>query len=454
MSKGKDFAIINPCTLCQPMGAVYALLGVKGAMPIIHGSQGCSTYIRFQLCRHFREPVNIASTSMHESAAIYSGEENLIKALENVISRYNPELIGVTTSCLTETIGDDVNWIVGRFKDAVCNDNDKDNDKDNDNTGTAIIPIKTPSYAGTHLEGYDTTITELIRHLARKSTPVEKLNIIPGILSPADVLEVKRLLCELNCESLMLTDVSESLDSPLTGAISFLPQEGISIAELAESANALGTIALCRHASSGAFFLEEKYGVPAIIGPIPIGIQNTDAFLADVNRLTGCEISVSIQKERGRLIDAMVDAQEYNAGRKVAICGDPDMVTGMTRFVCELGMKPAVVCSSAGSGELMDEISITGRTGRDAECSPAVITGRDLDDLHQYIQNKRVDLLIGNSYVERIAKAEGIPLVRVGFPIYDRIGAQRILILGYRGALHLVDVITNTILEYEEGVFE
>jgi nitrogenase molybdenum-iron protein NifN len=44
----------------------------------------------------------------------------------------------------------------------------------------------------------------------------------------------------------------------------------------------------------------------------------------------------------------------------------------------------------------------------------------------------------------------GIPLVRVGFPIHDRVGAQRILSLGYLGTMSMLDRVTNTILEAQE----
>ncbi len=60
------------------------------------------------------------------------------------------------------------------------------------------------------------------------------------------------------------------------------------------------------------------------------------------------------------------------------------------------------------------------------------------------------DLLIGNSKGYGIARDLGIPLVRVGFPIHDRIGGQRILHLGYRGAQQLFDRIVNALLEYKQ----
>jgi len=43
-----------------------------------------------------------------------------------------------------------------------------------------------------------------------------------------------------------------------------------------------------------------------------------------------------------------------------------------------------------------------------------------------------------------------VPLIRVGFPVHDRIGGQRILHLGYRGAQHLFDLVVNTLLEVKQ----
>ena len=40
-----------------------------------------------------------------------------------------------------------------------------------------------------------------------------------------------------------------------------------------------------------------------------------------------------------------------------------------------------------------------------------------------------------------------MPLVRVGFPIHDRIDGPRLLHLGYRGAQQLFDRIVNALIE-------
>ena len=44
-----------------------------------------------------------------------------------------------------------------------------------------------------------------------------------------------------------------------------------------------------------------------------------------------------------------------------------------------------------------------------------------------------------------------MPLVRVGFPIHDRIGGQRILHVGYRGTQQLFDRIVNALIEADAG---
>ena len=420
--------------MCQPMGAVQALLGVNDTMPLIHGSQGCGTYMRFQLTRHFREPIEIASTSMSEKTVIYGGEFNLMKALKNITEKQSPSMIAVTSSCLTETIGEDMAGIIDKFKDA--------------NLGKylpTIIPISTPSYVESHVEGYNRTIKALVEHLAVPSISNEKINIITGNISPIDVMEVKNILKNLKCENIILTDTSENLDAPLSESALNLYNEGTTIGEIEDTANSLGTIALSKHMDSAGDYLEKKFGVKSISGSLPLGIENTDNFIKSVCELIDVEIPESIKKDRGRLIDAMVDAHSYNYHRKVAIFGDPDFVSAMTRFTCEMGMIPSVVCTGTSSKRFIEDINII---SKEKEVSPVILAGGDLYDMHREIKKVGADILIGNSYGASMAKEEDIPLFRAGFPVFDRLGAQRIFTLGYNGGINFVDNLTNTLLDY------
>ena len=88
MSSDNYVLTTNPCKVCSPLGVALALKGVESSMSIMHGSQGCATYIRRYLISHFKEPLDIASSSFSEVSAIFGGNSNLEKAIENVFLNY------------------------------------------------------------------------------------------------------------------------------------------------------------------------------------------------------------------------------------------------------------------------------------------------------------------------------------------------------------------------------
>jgi nitrogenase molybdenum-iron protein beta chain len=102
---------INPAKTCQPIGAMYAALGIHGCLPHSHGSQGCCAYHRSALTRHYKEPVSAATSSFTEGSSVFGGQANLLQAINNIFTVYNPDVIAVHTTCLSETIGDDLNQI-------------------------------------------------------------------------------------------------------------------------------------------------------------------------------------------------------------------------------------------------------------------------------------------------------------------------------------------------------
>ncbi|MDR2830807.1 MAG: nitrogenase [Methanobrevibacter sp.] len=436
----KKFAVINPTRMCQPMGAVQAMMGLKNAMPLIHGSQGCATYMRFQLIRHYREPIEVASTSLSEKTVIYGGELNLLKALKNISEKQNPEIIGVMSTCLTETIGDDVNGMIKKFKDVNIGKN-----------LPAMVSIPTPSYAGSHVEGYDKAVLSLIKHFARKMIPNNKINIILGNLSPSNLAEIKNIMKDLNVEPILLTDASENLDAPLTEETLELHKFGTSLEELRDTANSNATISVTKHNDSGAKYLEKVFGVKSISGSMPIGIKNTDAFIKSISDAMNVSIPKKIIRDRGRLSDVLVDAHAYNYRRKVAIFGDVDMVIAMARFTHEMGMIVEVLCVGTESPRFKKDLN---ELIDDMNHKPIVLENKDLHDFGMVLESNPVDLIIGNAYGAQIANRFNIPLFRVGFPIFDRIGAQRISFIGYNGGIKFVDAITNTIIDFyydEEG---
>ncbi len=431
---------INAPRMCQPIGAIWATLGVHGSVPLIHGSQGCSTYPRNLMARHFREPIEVAITSLHEKATIFGGAANLKEALSNIIARQHPELIAVITTCLSETTGDDIHGIVRTFK--------AENQLDDT---TKIVTINTPSYIGTHILGYDNAVKAMASQLAVKTVPNNKINIIPGMINPGDVLEIKHILTAMDVQAIYLTDISETLNAPLRLPKPEFPNGGTTVAEIADSANSLGTIALCKHeGQSGANVLKEKYGVQAVLGELPIGVEATEEFIANVAKLTGKKMTDTLLDERDRLVDAIVDASQLTFGVKIAIFGDPDIVFALTRFAYELGMQPMhVMTTFEGLKFPEDAQAIAVDHGTDP-CKQSIIVGGDLWDLNQKVKETPVDLLIGDCKGKYISKEEHIPLVRVGFPQSDRFGYHRKSMVGFNGSLQLLDTLVNTIMDSKD----
>ena len=169
-------ATVNPCTLCAPLGAVLATTGVQGALSLLHGAQGCATYIRRYLISHFREPVDVASSSFGESQTVFGGEDNLGRALDNIERQYNPEIVTVATTCVAETVGEDVPLLLKRYN----------------SRRTKALPVvyaATPSYKDGHVEGFHTMVRSIVQSLATNTgAPRRTVNVLPPLISPALVV--------------------------------------------------------------------------------------------------------------------------------------------------------------------------------------------------------------------------------------------------------------------------
>ncbi|MDR2441869.1 MAG: hypothetical protein LBE12_21145 [Planctomycetaceae bacterium] len=407
----------NACKLCSPLGACIVMRGIGGCIPLIHGSQGCSTYIRRYGISHFREPIDIASSNFVESTAIFGGRDNLFRALDNVTKQYQPAAIGITSTCLSETIGENVPMYLHEYK-----------------TNRTELPVifyaSTPSYRGTHLDGYHEAVYAAIesiteKHIVPKKT--KRVNLISGFVSAADLRELHEILVSYKVPYTLLPDYSESLDGGAWEDYQKLPEGGTIIGDIAAMPEASGTIYLSTSVHSGkngAEFLRDYFGVPATNINLPIGIENTDNFFATLNRITGQKTPAVWEKHRGRLIDAYFDGHKYCSGKRAILYGDADFVVAVKLFLEEIGVLPVL----AANGAEMDFATI-------------LETSAGLNP----------DFVIGNSKGIYLSRQLEVPLIRCGFPIHDRIGGHRILHLGYRGTLNLFERICNTLMEAKQN---
>ncbi len=433
--KPRKALTINPAKTCQPIGAMYASLGINSCLPHSHGSQGCCAYHRSALTRHYREPVMAATSSFTEGSSVFGGQANLVQAIDNIFTTYDPDIIAVHTTCLSETIGDDVNQIaIKALKDGKVP------------KGKHVIHASTPSYVGSHVTGFSNMTKAMVMNFAKNTGSSNgKFNIIPGYVEPSDMSEIKRVVQEMGIKPILFPDTSGVLNGPQTGKYKMYPKGGVTSEELTSAGDSIGTIALGPTASADAArALDAKWKVPCQVQDLPIGLAATDRFIDALRKAAGVSVPDTITTERGQLLDIITDMHQYFYHKKVALAGDPDQLIPLVEFLISIDMMPVHI--------------VTGTPGKDFEKRIEELTahlpykvnikaGGDLFMLHQWIKNEPVDLLIANTYGKYMARDDDIPYVRYGFPITDRMGHSYFPTTCYKGGMRLLEKILDVLLD-------
>ncbi len=154
-----------------------------------------------------------ATSSFTEGSSVFGGQSNLLQALHNIFTIYDPDVVAVHTTCLSETIGDDINQIATKARD-----------EGKIPAGKLVIHANTPSYVGSHVTGFANMVQRHGDYLAQGASQRGKtINVIPGWVEPSDMREIKRLAACLGIDTILFPDTSDVLDTPQTGRHQFYP---------------------------------------------------------------------------------------------------------------------------------------------------------------------------------------------------------------------------------------
>jgi nitrogenase molybdenum-iron protein beta chain len=445
----REALTINSAKACQPLGAVLCALGFEKTLPYVHGSQGCVAYFRTYFNRHFKEPIACVSDSMTEDAAVFGGQKNMFDGLQNARALYQPDMLAVSTTCMAEVIGDDLNAFITNAK------------KESSVPEDFPVPFAhTPSFVGSHTTGWDKMLEGTLRyftlnHMQGKAPGSNgKLNIVPGFETYLGNFRViKRMMADMGVEATLLSDPSEVLDTPADGSYRMY-EGGTALDDVRNAPNAFDTLFLQNWQSDKSRKYVQgtwKHEAPKI--NIPMGLEWTDEFLMMVSKVTGKPVSETLEKERGRLVDMMTDSHTWLHGKRFAVWGDADFLFGMTKFLLELGAEPShVLCHHASKRwkKAMEAVLAASPYGQASQ----VWTGKDLWHMRSLVFTDRPDFMIGNSYgkfIQRDTLHKGpefeVPLIRIGFPIFDRHHLHRMTTLGYEGAMYILTTLVNAVLE-------
>jgi nitrogenase molybdenum-iron protein beta chain len=445
----KNFArtslTVNPAKACQPLGAVFAALGFEGTLPFVHGSQGCVAYYRSHFSRHFKEPTSCVSSSMTEDAAVFGGLKNMVEGLANAYNMYKPKMIAVSTTCMAEVIGDDLNSYIKTAKEKGSVPAEFD------------VPFAhTPAFVGSHIVGYDNVLKGILEHFwsgKARTAPVlervanDKINFIGGFdgYTVGNLREIKRILGLMGVDFTILSDNSDVWDTPSDGEFRMY-DGGTTLEEAAAAVHAKATVSMQEFCTEKTLGYIAGQGQEVVAFNHPIGVAGTDKFLMEIARITGKQIPDELAKERGRLVDAIADSSAHLHGKKFAIYGDPDLCLGLAGFLMELGAEPVHILSTNGGN------TWEARTRALLESSPFgknchVYAGKDMWHMRSLLFTEPVDFLIGNTYGKFLERDTGTPLIRIGFPIFDRHHHHRYPVWGYQGGLNVLVQLLDKVFD-------
>ncbi len=438
ITKSKKSIAVNPLKQSPPLGAALAFLGLKGIVPLFHGSQGCTAFAKVLLVRHFREAIPLATTAMTEVSTILGGEENIEQAILTLVEKAQPDLIGLLTTGLTETRGDDMQGILKSIRQ-----------RHPELDSLPIIFVSTPDYKGALQDGFSAAVQSIVATDygtavgTNQVTSLRQVTILAGsLLAPGDVEEIKEIVESFGLKPLVIPDLSGSVDGHLDDDYNSKTPGGTSLEQLQQLERSLLTIAIGESMRPAAEILQQRFGTRYEILPRLTGLAAVDKFLwllahiANYNSNPDWQFNPQVpqkyQRQRRQLQDAILDTHFYLGGKKVSLALEPDLLYQTSWLLKEMGAEIQAAVTTTKS-PLLQELALD------------QVTIGDLEDLEDLVDGS--DLIITNSQGKRLAKKLNIPLYRMGYPIYDRLGNGSRCLVGYRGTMQFLFELGNIFIE-------
>ena len=420
----QDFVSVNPLKMSAPLGGALFFLGIERALPVFHGSQGCTSFALVLLGRHFKESIPLQTTAMSEVTTILGGGENIQAGILKILEKASPGVIGLCSTGLTETKGEDIAGEVVLFRK-----------KHPEHAAVPIVGVSTPDFKGSHEDGFRAAMVRTIEELVPEGGKKVKgqINVLAGShLTVADLDYLKDLLKGFGFDPIFLPDLSRSLDGFVPDSFEPVSMGGTSLADLRRMGQSTHTLVLGESLRRAGEVLFEKCDVPYIVVNRLMGLSAFDRFLVTLRDLSDGNYPESLKRERSRLTDAMLDAHFYLGALRVAVGLEPDHLFDVGHFLLENGM------------DLVSRVTTTESPLLSKMPGGKAVIG-DLGRLEKEALETDAKLLVTHSHGRQAAEHLGIPLFRLGFPVFDRLGATHRLSVGYRGAMETLFRLANVV---------
>lgn len=435
--KRKKALSVSPLKASQTLGAALAFLGFRRAIPMLHGSQGCTAFGKVFFVRHFREPIPLQTTAMDQVSAVMGSEDSVVEGLKTICEKNAPALIGVPTTGLAETQGSDVQMAVKTFRR-----------RHPEFAHIPVVALSAPDFSGCLESGFAAAMHAIIDALVPDAAVAgtvpgrrpRQVNVLVGAaLTPGDLEELREIIAGFGLRAVILPDLSDALDGHL-GDDEFSPLTigGAEVGELATLGDSIATLVVGASLERAADLLHERTGVPDYRFDHLMGLDAVDRLIVALQQLGAEPVPMSIQRQRAQLQDAMLDTHFMLGLSRFALGGDPDLLIGFAEMLAGMGASTVTAVAPSNTPVL-----------RKMPCAEVMIG--DLEDLEISARSNGAEVLISNSHGVESAARLGIPLLRAGFPQYDLLGGYQRTWIGYRGSRQTLFDLANILVQLERG---
>lgn len=412
--------LVNPLKHSASIGAAMALQGIDGAVPVIHGAQGCTFLGKVLLTRHFQEPISLLSSKLFVEDVVMGSEEKLFQTVKGIIEKNRPSLIGILTSGLAEIKGDDVSRVIRQIKTHYPD--------------AGVIHIPTPDYEGGLEAGYAKAVEAAIQNadfgpaMEHRDARPRQITFLAGHhLTPADCCEIREIAESFGLKPVILPDLA-ALDGSRQG-FSPLASGGTTTREMDRMGASEYTIALGMSMGPAAELLKQKAGTEYTVLESAAGLSASDELFRTLGRISGATVPGKYERQRRVLVDGMRDARFHFGGKNICVALDSDLAVQVSRVLAEMGAVTELAMIPALSS------------------SADRIAAREVRIGDLFSIQGRFDMIAANAHGESTAKRLGAPHYEIGFPVYKSSGYTSKVTAGYRGTLNMVHDMANLLMK-------
>jgi light-independent protochlorophyllide reductase B subunit len=387
---------MEPLKTCKLFGAIRAVLGIKNAIPIIHGPLGCSYHTQYLLSLRSARNIRILTTAMEQEDVVFGAEDKLEAVIRKADKNYNPSLIAILTSCASSIIGEDVERVVKTV---------------NDHVKAKVLVINAGGFEGNQTDGYRDCLLALIDLMENPNSREPSLNLVAQFRGGPDLETLKNYF--------------NKLEIPLNCVLT----SGSTLKQINNASNASLNVSMCE--ASGLVpcqIMEKKFQIPFLHPNLPIGINATSNFFRSICKVLCLEYGIAHIEERYRKI--ISSYFPFLAGKKVAIVAGSTRAIPLTEFMLELGMKPVLICLDLLGQHTNKKIN---EVVKNNHIKPTILKEADYQDIHDQMVILRPELILGGMHEFNLSRELEIPLL-------DVMHGQE-LTIGFEGAVAMAENI-------------